>query len=986
MESVDVPALSLQGWGLVRYGSPSSEFTPFWLMLQHGLLCWFVDESSHVPEKITSLNGGKYKATGDLLEKGEEVLEVSATDLDGPVTFCIAVASYESLLWQNALRLHVQVSSSIVEPAANVLKQSMTDHEDVMPPATLPVHIKGESYEVTVHMDDDVSAVANAFIEEHHLKPEFRTRIESELLKTMLDNAVAFQAKQRRHAAELRRKLTGIVVQEQRALAAERHADNLADNMGRMEQAMQRLVQKLEDMKDEYEQRLVEVRSRIDDKDRALYDLKKKLEVSNDEKADLEQSLRDVESSVEKTQLAAAENRARTAETKIKDLDAELSTWRTGDQQSTIVLRKELQQALKDLKESRRQKALKDKALQEAKRDTEKAMYDLRVMYGVQAGMKGRGSPSKSGLGGSGGGGDENSPGGYQSPEPSSKEMNDLRDALDGSESALEQALTEKRMLEARVQELGHDSAVAVGDRNAAQEEARRLRSELEKWQESSLASKLLAAGEENKSLREQIMKLNGEIGRLTGQLEEVRASAVEAVNMLQSLSPDGEVMEMLSKAMSRPVTNYYAPEFVSSEPPRPPLSSPSKSGVRLNSFGSPIPIGGKIPTASPMIAARSEWTLAKDFPFVEESIAMSSVQMRILYSVYEKYCNDFQTITHSRFIRFAKEFLLTPSQSGASVYGIAPHEAPMLVAGDIDLIFKAAIKTDPDDKKAPFGTGPRAFIRRSQTTAASNMIFHQFIQAISMLARKLYASVVEERYGTGLEFLPVVQREPAAKALVLVLLMNKVMPAASKIGVAPLPFFFIDRVVDHHLPTRGSFWKSMSDHVELMMSWFSAYADSQAPNALETDANVLMTFKALLRFGHSYGLIPYLVRETQMFGIFEEMLLWKKAHGDRLLAHLPPPVLHMAQLEVMDLEKAVYTLPQMKKDSRGPAPGFESASMPPTTTDLQIIPHKDRLGPATFALLIVTIALQGFPDVSPEDRVEKFFQWVRMSTGDDHY
>lgn len=383
------------------------------------------------------------------------------------------------------------------------------------------------------------------------------------------------------------------------------------------------------------------------------------------------------------------------------------------------------------------------------------------------------------------------------------------------------------------------------------------------------------------------------------------------------------------------------------------------------------------------MIAARDQWDIYADVPYMDDIIAHHHIRLSIFHKLYEKYSSDQGVITHSRFIRFTKEYLLTPHASGASVQHVPPQHQPMLVAGDIDLIFKAAIKSDPEDHKAPFGTGPRMFVRRSQTSAASNMVFHQFIQAISMLARKLYAGFVEERYGTVLEYLPIDQREPAAQDLMVDLIKGKVLGGMAHQNMVPFPMFFVERTL-MLLSTRSNMFGTLAECAPRLVQWFTSYADIRAPDTFDDDVSTYMSFKALLRFAHDFGLVPFLSRESQLFSLFEELLVWKRGQGERLLNLLPGELLRLAGAEVGDLS----TPPTMEhtKQPRTAAIGFPSAVPPPSLKTLNIESHRGNIGPGVFGLLLVLVSVQGFPDHPEDARMDKLIDWMAQSAGGSEY
>ena len=70
-----------------------------------------------------------------------------------------------------------------------------------------------------------------------------------------------------------------------------------------------------------------------------------------------------------------------------------------------------------------------------------------------------------------------------------------------------------------------------------------------------------------------------------------------------------------------------------------------------------------------------------------------------------------------------------------------------------------------------------------AKALTAAQMTAKQFIAAVEELAVRLYAHVIEERTGTVLDCLPPKQRSAAVRAAVDVLMLQKIVPTAEKLG-----------------------------------------------------------------------------------------------------------------------------------------------------------------------------------------------------------
>jgi hypothetical protein len=997
--------MSLSGLGLYR-NHPDMAMTPRWLVIQYGTLLIFMDEVSQVPEECVCLSGASYKR-GGMLEGGEELISVDAKDDNGnPIKLELGMESYESPLWSAAIKLHSEAHIDVdASEIKTIVKASVDEYNDEVEAITAEVSFNKVPQYITVGVDDDVTEKVNEFLQKHAPTrvDEYFTLVENLVLKMLLESFQTTTDRQKKHAAFLRRKLSSVVVAEKRALSAEDHAGKISDSITIMDKNISILSQNLADAKEASESKSAEIT-------RLAGLLTEAGETIKHEKERYEQ----LKSSSEHTTIHSYEEKLSESSNKMKELETELSRWRTADNGDNAVIRKELQYALKELKEARRQKVLKDKQLQEAKRDADKASYELRIMYGYQAGLKRGGSKGSGSVTPNKDSSTQLSPNSTSRttpsatpPNESNEQISEIYERMQQTEDQLTLAVQDKEHMEESLRIMKREYDTTKQQLESAKNEAQRLRGVHGKDSEiHALEIRLNAVNTENKSMKSIIMKHRGEVQRLTNKLQEVRHAAIQAVQLLNTLNPDSKAMEMLSKAMAHSTLQASGPV----SPNKSNISTASLSAsTAIPSVSSPImgrglsptmlitgkhggsSIKGNMgypmtspPTATPMVAARRQWVLSDDIPNLDELIVVADIRLKILYMIFEKYSNDQNLITHSRFIRFAKEFALTPHASGQSVHNIAPQDAPMLVAGDIDLIFKAAIKSDPDDRKAPFGTGPRMFVKRSQTAAASNMVFHQFVHAISMLARKLYANVIEERYGTALEYLPSDQREPAALGLIVVLLNGKILKGLEIHNMVPFTLFFTETVIDT-LARKADMYSTIADNAATLVQWFDAYADVFVPGALVGDPPTSISFKSILRFGQELGIVPFLARETQFFAMFEEVLLWRLIYGVRVLTSLPSELLTLSRVEISDIETSQAARLKEKNGkptARTAAVGFPSADIPETLKSLGIESHKGSLGPATLTLFICIVAQQAFPAEPEGKRLEALFSWMSDSSG----
>jgi PIN domain nuclease of toxin-antitoxin system len=159
--------------------------------------------------------------------------------------------------------------------------------------------------------------------------------------------------------------------------------------------------------------------------------------------------------------------------------------------------------------------------------------------------------------------------------------------------------------------------------------------------------------------------------------------------------------------------------------------------------------------------------------------------------------------------------------------------KAPMLVAGDIDVLYKIAVKTHEFNDlrsidsfasvsaQSPLKASSNSSLADSKRTVGSNnngsyhkvflasgsvkkvfktsvtslMTFPQFTVVMKHFALKLYANMIEHQLGTALEFLPSIKKEQATQMAIEMFIKEKVMNALYLCGhVCVSLFIFLTR------------------------------------------------------------------------------------------------------------------------------------------------------------------------------------------------
>ena len=259
-----------------------------------------------------------------------------------------------------------------------------------------------------------------------------------------------------------------------------------------------------------------------------------------------------------------------------------------------------------------------------------------------------------------------------------------------------------------------------------------------------------------------------------------------------------------------------------------------------------------------------------------------------------------------SRFGRFTKEFGIVNDGKDKSA------KPPILIYGDVDVIFATTIKSTPRvadvgsfsnypirTSNMTFGKGDVSKKQSKQIFGQSNfMTSNQFIAALKELAVRLYGNIIEKKTGTVFECLPSRQQQLAARAAFEVMMLKKLVPAAEKLGLIPWALMVLDQTLTS-IHTSENMAVSLASNVDRVAAWYLHYstvvvtgvatgasaASSSPLYASYTISSSLgrpavmkqapppppasvrgVTYKSFSKFFHDFGIVPYLIKEPQLF------------------------------------------------------------------------------------------------------------------------
>ena len=558
--------INAEGWIRMKVSS-SSNFELVYAVIKTGVFLWFSDDSNQRPLGVVSLMNTKLNSTSNISNDGGYIYTFNAEDKDGTTKRIevIFVNEYEVSLWQKLFTIHSESSSDMSGTVKDLIEKSVANYEEKISPATLEVHFKGQPYEINVSMDENPREVAEKFVEKHSLRDDIKIQLEVGLLQSLLESCSHYESRQRKHVASIRRRLATVAVAERRALAAEAHAAHVAEQLLKVETSVETMTKNMSSIREKEQAKQVEIERLTN------------VLINKGKNPPDDELLREIDE----------------LRNNIKALESELAVYQTGDQQNTISLRRELQAALKALKEARRQKVTKHKEFQEYKRTTERDLNELRRLANIQkvqshsahrhssvdgihmnqffnsspgasigspSSLASPNSPSQGKSASIAWGGSGGSSSVLSTSQNSTKnriEIEELTSKLEETQDSLAVALEGKlgvedqlNVTEEHVTVLTSQLDLMNRNKQSWEYEKKELLDELKVLSESSVIQRLQKILIENQSLKEHIMRLRSDGHKKSMQFEEVRQSALKAVSMLSSLPHDDQTIQLLQNSI----------------------------------------------------------------------------------------------------------------------------------------------------------------------------------------------------------------------------------------------------------------------------------------------------------------------------------------------------------------------------------------------------------------------------------------------------
>jgi len=1017
-------------WSLYRRSvyEDVSEWSLRWISVQNGVLFVYMDDIMSAPEgSVTLHNSAATIEFNDLSDK-EFIIRMTSGD---------EVHEFKLEKTQEILMREVIHRNVCIERNRHSLSDFYMEDVDEVQPASMQIHLKGVPHTISIRPTENATAIAEMFVSEHKLKNDITYRIEMELLRTQIDACLVFQSKLRQHISHLRRLLIDAAVYESRAINAESRVLKLIEMGARVEDALSDFRKKLAALQShnrDLSEECAHLRTQVEDQRGLICSLEQ--ENSSLRKEQIRDNLK-LDQAVQHCRLLQGKLRAASqwayalgAETGNVPFDTNNGQYGLGKEALDARVARAVSEATRSLvKEYEQKMALYEKTVTEQSMQLETMTKEMAVDKRSIMTLKRDLSAATQALeDGEFRAQIEREERGYLSKIAKLEEnIGALTQQMSDMRAANQSLKTRYDMLDlnyTNVRDIAHQQEEELIGLRERLKDARTLSS-------SKAAQKLR---EENLALNEQIVVLRGEIIQLQNQVDEVQESAIRAVQVVQLLDDkdDSAAVTMDMRNSQRGLTRDDLTDTNGG------TSSAHDDGeviVELTMEESDEENAGKEQEDQGEIYTEVEVDLAlqqslADLKLEEKSAASLSpvVEDRLLRNIYHKYTLETTGLLNlSRFGRFTKEFKIA---GNISVTGEREKsKSAMLVYGDVDVTFMTVLKRVPSvESDMPMSmtaveqpssrqshsaafipAGSIRYTEKSTTPTAkaltaAQMTAKQFIAAVEELAVRLYAHVIEERTGTVLDCLPPKQRSAAVRAAVDVLMLQKIVPTAEKLGLVPWELMVLDQTLTT-IHSSNTAQNSLSTHINTVNGWFTHYSKvlhiaQKSPDAARKSLSKSFSmnstgafpssaydmraslgsfsigsratptspthsgppesfrgiaYKEISRFFHDYGIVSYLLKEPQLHSIFKEVCLWASGNVELLLVALPEDI-----RDLPSVQQELNASPSMRNK----------------------LAKKNVIGLGSFYVLYSAVAMQAFKDLDPESRIGRLFQWSAQSGG----
>ena len=472
-------------------------------------------------------------------DTNDENIVVKLSDHNEIHEFCIS--KINSSIWTDAMYQNKKIGTQ--DDSATSLADYKMEDIDIALPASMQIHLKGAPHTLSVGPDDDTTKLTEDFVMLHNLKSDIKPRIESELLRTQVDSCIAYQSKLRSQISHLRRLVIENMTHEPRALAAEALASRTADEIIELSQIAGDITNKMASLRAECDSKNKQIATLTGDllkEQSAIYEYKlaatTQLENCQNEIEHLQRKLKFSKSQktfddpdVMLDAIETIENKSIMVESLKKQLQDKEKQLEHRDQRieellkSNKTLETDISKVERSLGECAEDNASLHLKIKEVRSTDQKTIDDLkRRVHEYDDGMKTLRKQLKT--------------------LTESEEHSRTTDQL--NESKIKKLMEDCKRLTTSNHALIQKRELTAMGFEASRQENKSLQEQLKSAEDivasfkSHSSTKLLRdVTAENNALKEQSIRLRGEVLALQAKIEEIESSAFSAVQSMQLLN-----------------------------------------------------------------------------------------------------------------------------------------------------------------------------------------------------------------------------------------------------------------------------------------------------------------------------------------------------------------------------------------------------------------------------------------------------------------
>ena len=459
----------------------------------------------------------------------EESIVIKMKDLSEIHEFEIAKSNAQ--IWKIVIEQNKELDAAV---SSLSLADYRMEDVDTAVPASMQIQLKGSPHTLTVGPDDDTAKMTDEFVMKHNLKSDIKPKIESELLRTQVDSCLAYQNKLRCQVGHLRRLVIESSLYEPRALAAESLAARTSDELRGLAEISKEITVKMTSLRGECDEKnkdIAELTSNLLKEQTAMeqYRVSSQLQLST------------CQAEIERLQNVIKSLKASTGKKTDVSLDESVLQEAIDEIETKSEQIRQQEIRLKDLESANEKLKFERDKLDENYKECLQANSTIRQQLEDQKLSEHRNIANLK-----------------EKIHQHEEDMRVLRKKLKMATDKVDVSLISEQLNDSKIKKLSEDyQRLLTSNQNlkgklelnsrgyeASRQENKGLQdllrvkdSELQTFKNQSSAKLLRSVIEENTMLKDQCIRLRGEVIELQAKIDDVKNSALSAVQSMQLLN-----------------------------------------------------------------------------------------------------------------------------------------------------------------------------------------------------------------------------------------------------------------------------------------------------------------------------------------------------------------------------------------------------------------------------------------------------------------